>query len=234
MLVYLPGNLGVLIKSAAQTPTKWEATTGIKVVSKDGTYRVEATDGRRLVAVQGPNEDKQWPNMEECVGWEGEAIVPADSWQQVFNLASVQDKKNAKKLSVADRAMANGVAIGTKANGLLLLATFESTITASPVEGRFPNTNQVWGYLKPVRMTMNVDPGRLIDVCQVLQKIKQADEIGVKVLLRGPLEVIGFQVSNVETGQIADAVLMPLAIKEEAKPKVKLAEHTTGEDEHAA
>src|SRR5947209_3853854 len=95
MMVYLPQNLGFLAKAVSHPhrTTRWGATTGIRVTSKDGLYICDATDGRRLVSVNGGNLDKDWPVVEDCPEWEGEVIVPTAAWADIFRLARGTPKK---------------------------------------------------------------------------------------------------------------------------------------------
>jgi hypothetical protein len=77
MLLFIPRSLSALKRVAAKAKhARYGATTGIRITLASGVYRAEATDGRRVVVVQGvvPIEDPPWPGFKEVPDGVREAI----------------------------------------------------------------------------------------------------------------------------------------------------------------
>jgi hypothetical protein len=59
--------------------------------SGDGTYRVDATDGRVLGVIRGHSLAVTYPAVEEAPNGVSEALIPAKDWLDAFRLKGKQD-----------------------------------------------------------------------------------------------------------------------------------------------
>src|SRR5271155_2779490 len=78
MLLFIPRSLCALKRVAAKFEhARFQATQGIRIALASGVYRVEATDGRRAMVVQGlvPDEDPPWPGFKDLPDDACEAII---------------------------------------------------------------------------------------------------------------------------------------------------------------
>ena len=191
MLIYLPPNLAAMAKLTAAGNARY-AVNSLRVLDPgDGTYRVEATDGRRLAVVRGPSADAHYSALEEAPGGAGEVLVPGPEWAQAFRAG---DKKHPV-----------GLAAG---QGLFTFAAGGHSFTGTPQPGRYPDTGGVLpGH--PALVHFCVDPVLFAGLCDLAAALGLRDSGGVQVLYFGPGKPVGLIGRN-DQGQYLDCLIMPL------------------------
>ncbi len=194
MVLYLPRNLAALAKLTRDDPRY--ALAGIHVLDPgDTTYRVEATDGRRLAVVRGnSNPDLDYPTLDVATPGTSQGIIPADVWEHCF-----------RKLPGKD----------VPKDGCIGLALGESSFTfgtpsvahqGSFLDGRYPAVDDVLPRALPV-VEIVVNPkflAGLLDVAVALGCER------VRLLYFGKEKLLGVSGHN-ESGQFLDGVLVPLS-----------------------
>lgn len=188
MSVFLPKNLGKLADITSVNSRY--ALAGVRVIDAGPLYRCEATDGRRLVIVQGRSlaPDLPDPRLEEAPDGAVETIVPAADWKKVFQAA--------KHTPV-------GLAAG---DDRVTLVSGGLTVTASPVEGRWPPVDNVLPKTGPL-LRFRVDPALLAGLLQVAAALV-GEEKSVTLLFYGKDKPLGVMAHNTD-GQCLDALIMP-------------------------
>jgi hypothetical protein len=168
------------------------ALAGVRVLDRDGLYRCEATDGRRLVIVQGCSLPPGSPDplLDEAPDGATETIVPTSEWKKAFQAA-----KHAP--------------VGLAASpDRITLATAGLTITATPVEGRWPPVDSVLPKTGPL-VQVRVDAALLAGLLQVAAALL-TEERSVTLLFYGKDKPLGVMTRTSE-GQYLDALIMPLS-----------------------
>ncbi len=194
MVLYLPRNLAALAKLTRDDPRY--ALSGVRVLDPgDTTYRLEATDGRRLAVVRGNSTpDLDYPTLDVATPGTAQGVIPADVWEHCFR--KLPGKDVAKDGSI-------GLALG---EGGFTFGTPSVSHQGSFLDGRWPAVDEVLPRSLPVAEAV-VDPkllAGLLDValalgCERLQ------------LLYFPKEkLLGVSAHN-ERGQFFDGVLVPLS-----------------------
>src|SRR5262249_48003010 len=90
-MLYLPRNLGCLATLASKQGGRF-MTDCLRVLDPgDGTYRVEATDGKRLAIVRGRGDAADYVALADAEDVGGEARAPARQWKEAF--AKLGDKR---------------------------------------------------------------------------------------------------------------------------------------------
>ena len=154
-----------------------------------------------------PNVELEYPLVEDCPEWDGEILCSAPDWANIFRLA----KSSAKK--VPGRPDWHGVVIWTTNAGQIVLGTYDTTLRAQAVEGRFPDTDRVWP-AKPARWAVSMDPAYLIEAAQIAKEITSETAVGITLVARDT-DPFGMVAKNPEFGQVLDVLIMPLATKEQ-------------------
>ncbi|HKI37988.1 MAG TPA: hypothetical protein VKA46_39405 [Gemmataceae bacterium] len=78
MPVFLHRNLAALAGVAAREPSRYAANALHVLDPGDGTYRVEATDGKRLAIVRGPCPQASYPALDAAFGGADKVLVPVE------------------------------------------------------------------------------------------------------------------------------------------------------------
>jgi DNA polymerase III sliding clamp (beta) subunit (PCNA family) len=197
-MLLLPRNLAKLVDIATRDPGRI-SMTGIRVLEYADGYRLEATDGRRLLIVRGPNNHRELTpqerltlaSLEDAPNDIFNALVPGEDWAAAFRAAK--------------KAECVGLALGevdvTFAAGSQLLKTRQ-------VEGRFPDVDAVLPKREPL-WSIAVNPQLLAGLLTAMAQI--AGEDGRRVVLHyyGAKDPLGISCMNAE-GQFGDALLVPL------------------------
>jgi hypothetical protein len=164
----------------------------------NGLYRAEATDGRILAIVQGPSDGIGGtdPNPDLT-----EALIPADEWAAGLAL----DKK------------AKQVLVGSVGDDQpdVNFASLTQIRRVRQGEGRWPDVGRVIPSQTPL-FSVLFDPAHLIRLLRLFQAFAAETERRVALHYYGPKGfVLGFSARNGETGQVLDALLVPLVIKDD-------------------
>jgi len=174
------------------------ALTGVRVIDlEDGRYRLEATDGKRLVIVHGESlaprvgASETFAALEAVANSGTQTIVPAADWKRALRMG-------AKRLDKV------GLVINSES---VTLACGAETLTARPVEGRFPSIDMVLPKTPPL-VKFTVNPGALAGLLHAADALQPAE--GVTVWFYATGKPIGFTAKN-NDGVFFDALLVPLS-----------------------
>ena len=197
MTLFIPKTLVRLADLCAGEEGRY-ALTGVRVIDlEDGRYRVEATDGKRLVIVHGESlaprvgASETFAALEAVANSGTQTIVPAADWKRALRMG-------AKRLDKV------GLVISTE---FVTLACGSETLTARPVEGRFPSIDMVLPKT-PSLVKFTVNPGALAGLLHAADALQPAE--GVTVWFYAPGKPIGFTAKNAD-GVFFDALLVPLS-----------------------
>src|SRR6516162_4259807 len=211
----LPANLAVLVKAAAREQhCRFGATTGIRLTAIRDGYQAEATNGRILARVKGampfdPQDYPDVPALESAPQGETVGTIPAEVWSKAF--------KGVPRRPVKP-VLGTVAAVLGKDQATLVSTDLENANVQSPrlVEGRWPNTDQVFPKGKP-RFTINVDAKLLIDLLQVATAFSSQDHNN-KVTMEFHDRNQPFAIrTKSDDGQEFAGLIVPLAIPEEAQ-----------------
>ncbi len=229
-MIYLPKNLATVAKFVATESARF-SIAGVRVSERptlplDGTrgYRVEATDGRTLVRVDGPSS-AGWGSagdlksmLKNAPNGETAATIPATTFKAALK-AAMKGKKGRKEAATAVVFGKDGATLANQdENG-------QPTFQAAPdnVAGRFPDTSCVIpGETQPVAAVIRVDGDRLAEVLKAAAEFadNNSDVQAVTLELRRQTDAVVVRSAN-EAGQSFTAVVMPLDSKEMEQPSVK-------------
>jgi DNA polymerase III sliding clamp (beta) subunit (PCNA family) len=197
-MLLLPRNLAKVAELVA-TDTGRAAMSGIRVLEFADSYRLEVTDGRRLLIVRGPHKQGELTPqdrltiaaLDDAPNGTFTALVPAADWTKAF------------------RAAKKGDPVGLVLGGLdVTFGTGSHLLRTRPVEGRFPDVNIVIPK-KPALFSIAVNPLLLAELLTVMANVGGEDERKVFLHFYGPKVPMGVTLKNGE-GIVADAILMPL------------------------
>jgi hypothetical protein len=194
--LFIPKNLRYLADVTGD-PGRY-MLAGVRIIDlQDGRYRLEVTDGRRLLIAHGDSvapavgADETFAALESVANSGADVAIAAEDW------------KNALKMG-PKKASHVGVVINPD---VVTLACGEQVLKAKPVEGRFPDTAMVLPRTPPI-VRFAVSPALLAELLQVFARIDP--EGGVSFLWYGPGKPIGLMARNADN-QFLDALLMPLS-----------------------
>jgi hypothetical protein len=211
----LPANLAVLVKAAAREQhCRYGATTGIRLTATKDGYQAEATNGRILARVKGampfdPQDYPDVPALQSAPQGETVGTIPAEVWSKAF--------KGIPRRPVKP-VLGTVAAVLGKEQATLVSTDLENANVQSPrlVEGRWPNTDQVFPKGKP-RFTINVDAKLLIDLLQVALAFSPADHSNkVTMEFHDRKDLFAIRTRS-DDGQEFSGLIVPLAIPEEAQ-----------------
>jgi hypothetical protein len=203
MLLFLPRNLGAVAKVAARDGARF-AMQNVRVVDLDnGTYRVEATDGKILMIARGPCEsDPEFPLPEGFVpNGPGEVLLGAGDWQELLRIESGEAGRGPRGRSPAPVVLARD----TEGKGLVV--KFMGQRWLSPMEGRFPDTDQVLAKGRGL-VRVRVQAKALVDLLQAARDVAGKD-VGVDIYWYGQGRPLGLACEG-PGGLMVDMLLMPL------------------------
>ena len=221
-MLYLRKSLGRLADVCSADVGR-AAMMGVRVLEYAESYRLEATDGRRLLIVRGPNDggDGQkasigWLNtlLEDAPDGTFDGLVPAKEWSAAFRSA----KENPVGLVMGDKQFSFGFG--------------QQTLRGSLVEGRYPDVNVVLPR-KGAPLTIRVDARLLASLLMSMAAVRSDGDQWVDLHFYGSKTPMGLSWQD-GNGMTADAILMPLIDNVKAMDPKKAApqvEHHEPEDE---
>src|SRR5947209_259160 len=179
MTLFIPKSLVRLADLCAGEEGRY-ALTGVRVIDlEDGRFRLEATDGKRLVIVHGESlaprvgASETFAALEAVANSGTQTIVPAADWKRALRMG-------AKRLDKV------GLVINPD---FVTLACGSETLTARPVDGKFPSVDMVLPKTPPL-VKFTVNPGALAGLLQAADALQPAE--GVTVWVYAPGKPIGF------------------------------------------
>lgn len=243
-MLLLPANLACVSKICAKESMRW-ATDAVRVIEKpikrfetgDGTglqekerpgYRIEATDSRRAVVVEGLNEDASEypaiPALQSAPNSATETLIGREDWNRAFK--SIPKGRNAAKPILRNVALVSGreetgEGEDKQAYSLATMATTDvsqaNVMTARREEQRFPPIGDVIPspLRKPV-CTVRVDAHLLAELLAVVSQFSSTagDTDQVELSFYGqPGERVEnpFVVRAANGDQECTAIMMPLS-----------------------
>jgi hypothetical protein len=200
VLLCVHTNLKDVAALAASTEhARFGATTCVKLIDqRNGLYRLEATDGRVLAVVQGPDgrddaaRDNPLLGSEDLAPEVFEALIPAEDFKHALGL----DKK------------ARLVAVSAQEHDLRFF-TLTQQLAARQGEGRFPEVGRVIPDRLPL-FSVRVSIKLFQRILKLFQGFCAEGAEAVALHYHGKNAPLGFTARNAETGQTLDALLVPL------------------------
>lgn len=197
MTLFIPKTLKALADLTAESGRY--ALAGIRVIDPgNGGYRLEATDGRRLLIAHGTSvaptagAKETFASLEAVANSGIEAIISADDWRKAMRMGP-------KRFP----------AIGLVMNpDCITCAAGAETLSAKPLDGRFPDVNRVLPKTPPI-LRFCVDPKMLAGLLVAMAAIEP--EGGITLLWYGPDKPLGLMAKNATQQLFLDALLMPLS-----------------------
>lgn len=202
MAMFLPPLAAHLAKVAAKDVGRY-AMTGIRVVDPgNGTYRLEATDGRRAAILRGnslsPDLVPELPQADESA-LASEGIIPTSDWEDGFKMVP--------KKGPTGQEMPLALVLGKKGVGM---ATFGKLCQAPLLDGRFPNIDDVLPK-GPAKLTFSVSAAYMIGLLQVARAVL-GDEHRVDIHFWKDGAPVGITCHTSEHGGVFfDGLIMPLS-----------------------
>jgi hypothetical protein len=196
-MIFLPKNL-VHMATLCGTDASRYSLRCVRLREYEGGYRAEASDGRLLGIVRGPDRsddlavtDDQRELLEQAPGGSFEAVVPADAWRKAF------------------KQLPAGGVLGASASRAAVHFAAPDGFQATPTEeARFPDVDQVLPRSRPiVRLTVN--PAYLAKLLTVAAQYSDPTAPWVELWYYGRDHPLGVLTRN-EGGQFFDGLCMPL------------------------
>ena len=203
----LPPNVASLAKLCADENPRY-AMTGVKVMATRKGYRMEATDGKVLGVLTGPQtrgEEADFPDLPGHTAIGGtalEAVIPAKALVGAAKMPPAKDSRPVLRnvvLSLGKHMSCFGATDLEVAHNL----------STRHVEGRFPPVREVIP-TKPPLASANFDPKLLIKLLSVAAEFCPTDSNRVTFELHGDKPAV-VRVHNPYTGQEFTGVIMPLS-----------------------
>lgn len=201
----------LLLCAARHGPNRWGATMGVLFRARpNGVWRMDTTDGRRLMSLQGMIDEEEVPDEKL------EVIIPPDALTNAYKVKRPKVGPFAKVHLVHDYA-----------TGWCLQAG-ETEIKFKQQEGKFPNVDQVWNGMVERPDSVMVDAKYLGDMCSIFAGDLDKSESS-KVTIIQPIGPPGTPfIMRQERDELRlDALVVPLVAAEPTPtaPKPKATEH---------
>lgn len=220
----LPTSLRALSPICASSEhSRFGATTGIQLECKpDNTYTATATDGRRLVVVEGSCKEADYPHMDALAAAPNTAttaVIPAKAWKETLTKAEKIGKgRNVHEKFKETVAVVLGDQLTSFGATNLEQQMFEQTRN---VGGKFPNWRQVVPIESKAEYRINVDPILLAEVLKAVSDVG-CDEETKRVVLHfhgnSPMVITARR----ENGPKVTGVVVPLCGAPTGNEGVKL------------
>jgi hypothetical protein len=202
----LPANLAALTSCAADDQTRY-SMCGIRVRLNENGYIAEATDGRRLLRVDGdyPEPVEDFPGD----------IPSTDDGPREVVLATPRLKTIVKRIKKrVARKVLKCVAIGTtEKESTLIVDDLEnrSVDTARHMDGRYPDTDAVWPK-DAAKVTVHVNATLLASTLKAIADLGLKDGVDrVTIEIHGNEKCPMIQINaTTAEGQTVKALVMPL------------------------
>src|SRR6266851_6899561 len=204
-MLLLPRTLAALARVCAAESARY-SMTGVHVLEYRDRYRLEATDGKRLIVVQGEKQDEQKLNyadfqtaqtLAEASDGCFDYVVPAEAWTRAFRLPTKERKQESCVGLVAS-------------DNRITLAVEDGQFATQPVEGRYPKCQEIIPR-KPATFSIRVNARLLADVLLATAALaSDPDYPSVDLLFWDKNHPLGVQPAQPTGGYACDALLMPL------------------------
>lgn len=167
------------------THNRFSATTGVNLECKEHGYIAVATDGRRMIVVEGeyPPVSAEFPTMpslDAAPNGKTQAVIPAKAWKETMTKAVKATKKAVKPIMRENVAVVMGEQVTTF--GATDMES-ETVATARNVEGRFLNWRCVLPDESKAKAVVSFDPKLMAELLTAVASIG-CDEESKRVELR--------------------------------------------------
>jgi hypothetical protein len=193
-MIHLPYTLAGLADICADQSARY-SMSGVHVTDRGHVYELVATDGKRLLMVQGFNQGSPLLSdvIEAADDSETSAVIAADDWA------------NALKWKWAWQSTVVPLSIALGKNGLITMSKGEQSLRTQAVEGRYPDYHSILPKA-PSRVGIKVGIDLLLGF---LKAFKTAGADQVDILWYGDGKPFGIA-AETEAGLVLDALQMPL------------------------
>jgi hypothetical protein len=188
-MLLIPRNLAALAEVVTKDRARW-ASDCVHVRETPSGYRVEATDGRRLVVVTGPGRFAGVANKR------AEALIPAKEWAQAL--------KGFKGDAVA-------LVLGKKAAGFA--SGEDDAVRVELVEGRYPPVDTILP-VEPPRARFRLNALLFSKLLKVIAAFTDDDHAVATIEFWDEDKPIWVSASN-DNGQLLRAAQMPCCSQSE-------------------
>lgn len=207
----LPPNLANVAKLCAENPRY--ALSGPRLTLTDTGYRVDATDGRRLLTVTGdypdpPADYPELPALASAPNGAASAIIPTKDWQAAFKMLP-KARLTRQRPILGNLAAVIGETVTTFGS-----TDMESTQAKEcrNVEGRYPAVEEIKPPVCQTPTEVHVDPRMLAELLSVLSDFTDDENKGITLKVYpskpgGYSQPLWVEVEN--RGQKVTACLMP-------------------------
>jgi DNA polymerase III sliding clamp (beta) subunit (PCNA family) len=194
-MIHLPQTLAGLADICSDDSARY-SMTGVHVTDHGHYFELVGTDGKRLLFVQGPNEQFGPLNdvIESADDSETSAVIHADDWASALKW----------KWQVQGNTVPLSIALGK--NGRITMAKGEQSLRTQAVEGRYPDFHSILPKA-PSRVNFKVGVKLLKGL---LKAFETAGAESVEFLWFGENKPFGLA-AETESGIILDALQMPIS-----------------------
>jgi len=163
--VILPACVGGIASICSDGPARFGGMVGVKVQITGTAYKLFATDGPRLVVIEGKHEGRNPIAAPDVDGPCGEAIIPASSWLTMFP-KRMRDRKPLR------------VTLGEKES---FLSRGNDSLKCSNQEGRLPDFSLVIPTGEPGDTPAMIHPGLLADLLALAEEVLDGSHVNVTI-----------------------------------------------------
>lgn len=162
----------------AGTHNRFSATTGVNLECKEHGYTAVATDGRRMIVVEGEyppvsDEFPKMPTLDAAPNGKTQAVIPAKAWRETMSKAAKATKKAVKPILRENVAVVMGEQVTTF--GATDMEQ-ETVATARNVDGRFLNWRCVMPDESKAKAVISFDPKLMAELLTAVASIGCDDE----------------------------------------------------------
>lgn len=217
MLVTLPARAKHMVDLAKSGGDhRFSALSGVKATdNQNGTYRLEASDGRLLGVMQGHCSETHLRSAARTLPESDEerqiCVIPPAEFKEIFRVKPTRD--DFVGLATVKHGKANGIMLS---RGMTTLATYD-------VDGRFPNLDGVLPTSPPL-YSIICDAAllrKLLATAEAVCANEHNEHCRVQLCVyqgRGESHLIGVIGRNENSGETFDGILVPLEMAKDVVP----------------
>jgi hypothetical protein len=205
--LHLPATLGPLARCAADDQGRY-SMNGVQVSDPgDGTFRCAVTDGRRLLVARGICPERGHLNCPP----DAHVVVPTGAWNEAFRKIPKLVPQNGRWSSPKPPDAVSFEFTGGPQmhQAKVRVATGERSFNCDPIDGRFPDWNQVIPKGPPA-FAIRVNPELLANLLTAMSQMLGEDCQTVTLCFWKPETPLGVVAKDSATGLCLDGLLMPL------------------------
>ena len=215
-LLLLPPSVATIVKlTASGEQQRFGATTGVRLLSTNRGYRIEATDGRRAAILTGPVAEAAdfpaLPAIAQAASGATEGVLPVAAWTAAF-------RSTPRGRAVRVKPILGNLAVVLAKDAATLASTDMERVSAAEtrlVDGRFPDIRRAMPTGQP-KAVFAVDAKLLAELLEVAASVVGKDALHrVTVEVRGENDVLVLRAIG-EAGEEFTGLAVPLATNKAA------------------